>query len=80
MVFRAVPVSTNPLAFFSEPSDTEPHLRVADVVLRFHHNPRDLFSDFICSRLVHYSFFAAPPHPARRRYARAPRRRAQQPR
>ena len=45
--YRATYVSDNPLEYFQQKSDEGPRLRVADVILRVNHNPKEIFSRLI---------------------------------
>lgn len=47
MAFRATCVSQEPLDYFLQKSDEEPHLRVSDVVLRINQSPKGVFSHLI---------------------------------
>jgi len=47
MVLRATCVTGDPLNYFHQRSDEGPYLRVSDVVLRYNHNPKDMFAHLI---------------------------------
>jgi hypothetical protein len=45
--YRATKVSQDPLAYFMQPGEDGPHLRISDIVLRINHNQRDVFAHLI---------------------------------
>jgi hypothetical protein len=47
MNFRATRVASDPLNYFLQKSDEGPYLRVSDVILRYDHDPKELFSHMI---------------------------------
>jgi hypothetical protein len=47
MAFRATCVGGDPLTYFLQQGDEGPHLRVSDVVVRYNHDPREVFSHMI---------------------------------
>ena len=47
MAYRAVLVSEDPLTYFLDKHDGEPHLRVSDVLLRVNRNPKEVFAHLI---------------------------------
>ena len=47
MSYRAIRIDQDPLSYFLQPGDQEPHVRVADVVLRENKSPKEVFAHMI---------------------------------